>query len=875
MRFRRLHAVVFGPHRDRDVRFDGRVSLLFGPNESGKSSFRAALETLLYGFEPARRETHPLANWDDRQEEDLQIEAELVFDDGSVQRVERTLQADAKSRIAAEDEEFAGPRRGNTALPIVADVPRKLYQTIYAIELEQLAALEASVQTHVDDLLLPEANSLQLRPLGQIQKQLRAEYERMWRPNRKGNQRARELTEELSEARKRVVAAEQTDAALRAALTEANALEAELAELRSERQRLAQIEADAPYQQALFEHFARVRRLGEPIDLSALEDRPLVDPAQLRHEIETLEQELREPELRLKAEPVLLDARQQAMLAATAEIRRAFTAATHIDRDIRELDDYEARTNAANKAALNALGGALVRTPTAEDVTKLSAIPQTQLRSAQATWAREWENVFEEPDVTVPPLWPVLLAVTGAAVAVGALLMDREVWWVFGGIGASVIGAVAAFYARKKPVAKEVVKPSRPLRVDDLLKGIPVAPSLTGSPTELLRLIDLVTEVQRIAGDARDTRAQAEQRRSEADARADNLRALCERFEIDTQGDPGLLVERLRQEFEGAEALAKRAEADAAQRRQDETEIAARAPTLERKRAHLAALERTLAQAEPGAPSLDEAYRKAVARREERDYVERRQAELSQDPRWNSLRHDPHLTGEVLPTDAPWREEIAGERAERLRACDAALDTGNQRMGELRAMLQEDVGSHAARARDSVLALEEELAQVRRERDRLALLDGILLQAERRFRDEHQPDVLRRASRYLARVTHGRYYRIDYSEEEDGGLRVVCKGRSAPIPVAHPISRGTLDQIFLCLRLGLLDHLDRDREKLPLVLDDALVRMDDARRGQIYSVLGDVALTRQVFLLTCHRALAREAEQALGIERIDLTPGGP
>jgi len=93
VRLRRLQAVVFGPHRDRDLVFDGRLSLLYGPNESGKSSFRAAIETLFYGFEPARRETHPLANWDDRREEDLHLEAELAYDDGTVQRVERTLPA--------------------------------------------------------------------------------------------------------------------------------------------------------------------------------------------------------------------------------------------------------------------------------------------------------------------------------------------------------------------------------------------------------------------------------------------------------------------------------------------------------------------------------------------------------------------------------------------------------------------------------------------------------------------------------------------------------------------------------------------------------------------------------------------------------------
>jgi uncharacterized protein YhaN len=279
-----------------------------------------------------------------------------------------------------------------------------------------------------------------------------------------------------------------------------------------------------------------------------------------------------------------------------------------------------------------------------------------------------------------------------------------------------------------------------------------------------------------------------------------------------------------------------------------------------------------LRAAEPEAADLAAAHRRVCERIEERDYVRRREAELAADPRWEALKSDLRLTGETVPVDAPWREDIAAERAARLAECNAAIEHANQRLGELRSQLQRDVGSHAARARDVVLALEEILVETRRERDRLALLDSILGHAERSFRDEHQPDVLRRAGRYLARVTHGRYSRLDYEDAEGGGLRVTVKGRSEPVPVEAPISRGTLDQIFLCLRLGLLDHLDRRREKLPLVLDDTLLRMDDARRAQVYSVLGDVARKRQVFLLTCHDALAAEAEQALGIQRIDLTP---
>ena len=167
-------------------------------------------------------------------------------------------------------------------------------------------------------------------------------------------------------------------------------------------------------------------------------------------------------------------------------------------------------------------------------------------------------------------------------------------------------------------------------------------------------------------------------------------------------------------------------------------------------------------------------------------------------------------------------------------------------------------------------ALASELDATKRERDRLALLDSVLARAEHVFREEHQPDVLRRASDHLARVTGGRYSRLYYLEGEEGGLHVACADHGEPVPVRSPISRGTLDQIFLCLRLGLLDHLDRDREKLPLILDDALLRMDDARRPQVYALLAEIAPTRQVFVLTCHAAIADEVASALSVARIDL-----
>ncbi|MHC4422620.1 MAG: AAA family ATPase, partial [Planctomycetota bacterium] len=173
MRFRRLHARVFGPLRDREFDLDADAVLVFGHNESGKSSFRSALETIVYGFEPATRDAHPLVYWDDGRGGDLHLEADLRLDSGEEQRVERVLQATGKSRIASASEAFEGKRKGNRPLPWTSGVPRELFEAVYSLELEQLAALQRKVQVHVDDLLLPERPGFELRPVSDVRQELR------------------------------------------------------------------------------------------------------------------------------------------------------------------------------------------------------------------------------------------------------------------------------------------------------------------------------------------------------------------------------------------------------------------------------------------------------------------------------------------------------------------------------------------------------------------------------------------------------------------------------------------------------------------------------------------------------------------------------
>jgi uncharacterized protein YhaN len=57
-----------------------------------------------------------------------------------------------------------------------------------------------------------------------------------------------------------------------------------------------------------------------------------------------------------------------------------------------------------------------------------------------------------------------------------------------------------------------------------------------------------------------------------------------------------------------------------------------------------------------------------------------------------------------------------------------------------------------------------------------------------------------------------------------------------------------MDQLYLALRLAVSEELT---PAAPLVLDDALVRFDEARLSQAMDILKEAGENKQVILFTC------------------------
>jgi uncharacterized protein YhaN len=191
---------------------------------------------------------------------------------------------------------------------------------------------------------------------------------------------------------------------------------------------------------------------------------------------------------------------------------------------------------------------------------------------------------------------------------------------------------------------------------------------------------------------------------------------------------------------------------------------------------------------------------------------------------------------------------------ERERAVEAAL-----KAREVREELER--GARIADLEMRREALVEEMRRRLEEWRRFKLAAALIEETLSRFAQEHQPAVLSHASEIFNRVTLGRYRSVRQRTDDEGFAVLNAEGRLLD-PVTQ-LSRGTREQLYLCLRLGLAEAFSRHGATLLLILDDPLANFDAGRCMAIAAALAEVAEARQVLLFTCHNHVVETVKEVL------------
>ncbi len=139
-----------------------------------------------------------------------------------------------------------------------------------------------------------------------------------------------------------------------------------------------------------------------------------------------------------------------------------------------------------------------------------------------------------------------------------------------------------------------------------------------------------------------------------------------------------------------------------------------------------------------------------------------------------------------------------------------------------------------------------------------------------RYEEERQPAVIRLAQTTFTTMTNSRYEKLLKPLDSD---ELQLRDVSGTQRTVGSLSRGTREQLYLAMRLGLIEQYEQSAEPLPVIMDDIIVNFDDTRGPLAVQALADFARDRQVIVMTCHdstRQLYRDAgANELTIERND------
>lgn len=207
------------------------------------------------------------------------------------------------------------------------------------------------------------------------------------------------------------------------------------------------------------------------------------------------------------------------------------------------------------------------------------------------------------------------------------------------------------------------------------------------------------------------------------------------------------------------------------------------------------------------------------------------------------------------------KDQNAGENQIRLREIREVVEGIKLEKRSLRSDLEhllKDVDLFDVESQ--LLALEDELEEAKESYDQLLLLKTIVSSYDQDYRELHQPDIHRRTGAYFRQITKGKYPKI-YNDESIDKTTLIIRQEGEDKEVDANLSQGARDQLYLALRLALADELDKGKSSLPLFLDELFVNWDMIRLEEGIELLKSLSTERQIVLFTCHEWMVDKVKE--------------
>ena len=146
---------------------------------------------------------------------------------------------------------------------------------------------------------------------------------------------------------------------------------------------------------------------------------------------------------------------------------------------------------------------------------------------------------------------------------------------------------------------------------------------------------------------------------------------------------------------------------------------------------------------------------------------------------------------------------------------------------------------------EELYSLNEQYNNLQKTNESIELVKRLLARAYDDMKNSVSPVFTKKLSENIKTITKGKYCKLNFNDEQ-GLIVELDNGNYIP---AERLSIGTIDQLYLSLRLAMLDEISN--EKVPIILDEAFAYYDSERLKNILLYLVKEFNDRQIIILTC------------------------
>jgi len=141
--------------------------------------------------------------------------------------------------------------------------------------------------------------------------------------------------------------------------------------------------------------------------------------------------------------------------------------------------------------------------------------------------------------------------------------------------------------------------------------------------------------------------------------------------------------------------------------------------------------------------------------------------------------------------------------------------------------------------------LEEQKSELEKLQKSIYLAKEVMEIAYNKMKNEITPKFTKKLSEISEKISNGKYKNVIFNDEE--GLKVELE--NGDYINCNKLSLGTIDQLYLSLRLSTVSEVSK--EKLPIILDEAFAYYDDERLENILNYLNNEYKEYQIIIFTC------------------------